>query len=270
MFGRSGDIMNEDQYLYFNEFFNNYVKQFYSSDPYIQMNIKLKEEHTKRVCENIVLISRSLHLKEEEVYLAKTIALFHDIGRFEQFVKYKTFRDSQSENHALLGVKILERTNVLSCLSEEEQDIVYKAIQYHNLQALPNIESKKCLLFSNLIRDADKLDILRVATDYEFERDRNPNRAVELGLEDTPTYSMESIEDILNQRLIDLSNVKNCNDLRLYRLSWLFDINFKETFRLISKKGFIEKTISALPQTEDTAKVYNYLKSYLDYQINDS
>ena len=114
-------MQNEDLY-FFKKWFLDYVDQFSSPEVFIQENIKLKIEHTARVCENILLLAKAEKVGEEGSRLAETIALFHDLGRFEQFMKYRTFKDSESENHALLGVKILKNTGILSHLSTEREE----------------------------------------------------------------------------------------------------------------------------------------------------
>jgi putative nucleotidyltransferase with HDIG domain len=93
--------------------FSNYVRTFYDENPEVQQNIVLKEEHTLRVCSEIVAIGQDLELNQNELRLAEIIALLHDIGRFEQYRNYGTFSDSRSENHAELGVKIIEREDLL-------------------------------------------------------------------------------------------------------------------------------------------------------------
>ena len=77
--------MNQDDLSFFYSWFSEYVQSYYSKDPYVQMNIKSREEHTYRVCKNIVMIGRDMRLDEEQLQIGETIALFHDIGRFEQF-----------------------------------------------------------------------------------------------------------------------------------------------------------------------------------------
>lgn len=110
--------MDSRQVQSFKDWFNDYVKNFYSKDPAIQEGIKFKEEHTKRVCGNIVLIGSSIDLQDADLNLAETIALFHDTGRFRQVAVYRTFNDRISENHSLLGLSELERAGVLSSLAE--------------------------------------------------------------------------------------------------------------------------------------------------------
>ncbi|MDW7733358.1 MAG: HD domain-containing protein [Methanolobus sp.] len=244
--------------------FTDYVRSFYSEDPFISLNIKLKEAHSLRVCKNASLISRSEKLDEDERYLAMTIALFHDIGRFEQFHKYQTFKDSASENHALLGVRILKSEDVLSSLPPEEQEIIYEAISFHNLRTVPENLEQRCLFHSMLVRDADKLDILKVLDDYYAVKDKCPNPALELGLPDVPEYSQYLISDILNNKISSTSGVRTCNDLRLTRLAWVFDMNFTETFRLLVENRYIEKTMAELPGNQDMDKVHAHLKRYID------
>ena len=183
--------MQKEELDFFRKWFFQYINQFSSPDSLVQENLKLKVEHTGRVCKNILLLAKAEKISENECMIAETIALFHDLGRFEQFMKYRTFRDSESENHAVLSVKILSKEKVLSRLSAEEENLILKAIEYHNRMEIPqNIEkySKLCF-FSRLIRDADKIDILRLASEEYAEGEKNRNPALELYLPDTQGYS---------------------------------------------------------------------------------
>ncbi len=101
------------------EWFAEYVETFRSDNHEIHQNIELKKGHTKRVYNEILKIGAQLELNPEEMNLAETIALFHDVGRFEQYFRYKTFSDNLSEDHAELGIKILERHGVLDKLDAE-------------------------------------------------------------------------------------------------------------------------------------------------------
>ncbi len=255
--------MEKDNYQYFRKWFSQYVRSFYSDDPYIAQNIELKEDHSLRVCQNASLICGSEQLPDDELYLAMTIALFHDIGRFEQFQKYRTFKDSESENHALLGVNILRFEKVLSPLPSEEQEIICTAISHHNAKKLPQNLDCECLFHCRLVRDADKLDILKVLDDHYSMKDKSPNPALELGLPDIPEYSHYMVDDILNNRISSTAGARTCNDLRLARLAWVFDMHFPETFRLVAEKGYIERTIAQLPQDPDIRRVRDHLNSYI-------
>ncbi len=211
-------IKNNVDTAFFLSWFRNYVKSFYTEDPKIQRNIRLKEEHTLRVCKESLRLGKALNLNENALRLAETIALFHDIGRFEQFKTYGTFNDQVSENHATLGLKVLKATNILRQLTKAEQNIVYLAIQYHNVRKAPDNADEITELHSKLIRDADKLDIWYVVTNYYTERHRQRNPALELELPDTPEYSLCFIDDILNNRVSNSHYLKTFNDMKLLQL----------------------------------------------------
>ena len=104
---------------------------------------QVKEEHTLRVCKEILQLGKALDLNKNALRLAETIALFHGIGRFEQFRTYGTFNDKKSENHATLELKVLEETNVLSHLTKTQRSIAYNAIGYHNVRKLPDPADEK-------------------------------------------------------------------------------------------------------------------------------
>jgi len=262
--------MNRDDLSFFHSWFRGYVKSYYSEDSYVQINIRLKEEHPYRVCENIVMIGRDMNLDEEQLRVGETTALFHDIGRFEQFKRYRTFNDRRSQNHAELSVEILKRTGVLTRLPEEEETIIYKAISYHNLYKLPAEEVAICLFYARLLRDADKLDIWHTIIDYYGKRHLHPNPALELELPDTQEYSSHFIDSIMNYKCTDMSNIKTCNDLKLSLLSWVFDINFLPTYHYIQHHRYIDRIVDSLPGTEDIRKAQKHINGHIKRKLTNN
>lgn len=229
--------------------FTDYVSSFKNGEPEIQENIKLKEDHTIRVCKEILNIGKQLGLNDDELRLAEIIALLHDIGRFEQYSCYKTFRDSESENHAQLGIRILEEAGILKSLGDTEQSLAVGSIRYHNYPSLPMEETELCLFYSKLLRDADKLDIWKVVTDYYHRRDGGKNSVLELELPDTPGFSEEVVSDIRNGRAVQMKNVRNLNDFKLLQAGWILDINFKPSRDLAMERHYLEKIKNSLPES---------------------
>ncbi len=250
--------MRRDRLQAFRAWFEEYVKGFYSEDPVSRTGIALKEGHTRRVCENIVRIGASISLGEEDLILAETIALLHDVGRFGQFALYRTFNDRRTENHALLGLRELNRAGVLSSLGEEEREIVAGAIECHNMVELPPDLPGRRLLFSRLIRDADKLDILEMSAS---ESDRPVMNAF---LPDTPGCSPALLEDLLSGRRCHYDQVKNSNDRKLLLISWVYDINFAHTFAEIKQRGLINKIMDSLPGGKDILAVRRHVEKCLN------
>ena len=250
--------MTEKHILFLRKWFKDYVKGFVGDDPYTKKNVAIKEGHSYRVCGHCIAIARSLDLPREKQYLAEAVGLFHDIGRFEQFEKYRTFNDKQSENHGELGARVMRRENILSQLDAAEQTIILKGIQFHSIKDLPENENEETRFFLKILRDADKLDILNVLTDYYNSEDKDSNPALVLDLPDTPEISEAVIDDIMEKRCVNLKNVRTINDFKLLQTSWVFDVNFDYTLRYIKEHGFIEKIINVLPQTAEIQQVYNH------------
>jgi len=230
--------------------FSNYLTNFKSDNSELQRNIKLKEDHTRRVVKEILDIGKALELNSNELYLAEIIALLHDIGRFEQYARYKTFVDSKSEDHAELGVKILKKDDVLNEFNESIKSLIFRTILYHNRATLPEHETEICLFFTKLLRDADKLDIWRVVTDYYHQKNGIRNGAIELDLPDTPGFSEEVYQDLMNKRIVDIKHVKNLNDFKLLQIGWIFDINFDITMQTIKSRRYLEMIRDVLPKSE--------------------
>jgi hypothetical protein len=244
--------------------FDNYVYTFKRGDENQQENIVLKEEHTRRVCREILDIGKDLGLDEHALCLSETIALFHDIGRFEQYARYQTFVDSRSVDHALLGVKILEDNTVLRSLDKPVQDLILQTIRYHNRAMLPREETETCLFFAKLLRDADKLDIWRVVTDHYHQEKDKRNDAIEYGLPDTPVISEEVYHDLTNQKIVDITHVRNLNDFKLLQIGWVFDINFSPTLQRVKTRHYLDMIRAVLPNTKKIKDIFTVAQSFLN------
>jgi len=102
------------------------------------------------VCKNMVQIAQGLSLKEDQKLIVETVTLFHDIGRFPQYAKYKTFRDNISVNHGVLGAETLIEKNILEKLAGEEQEIIIQAVKFHNAFSIPKKEKEDIIFFIKL------------------------------------------------------------------------------------------------------------------------
>jgi putative nucleotidyltransferase with HDIG domain len=259
--------ISEQDVQYLNDWFYHYVQTFKQGNINDQENIILKEVHTKHVVKEILILAKPLELNNDALRLAEIIALFHDIGRFEQYASFKTFVDKKSVNHAELGLKILKDNKVLHRLNEFTQSLIFRTILYHNRAALPEQETDTCLFYAKLLRDADKLDIWRIVTDYYKQKNGKQNVALELELPNTSGISEEVYQDLTNKRIVDIKHLKNLNDFKLLQMGWVFDINFAETFRCIQSRHYIEMIGDALPTSKDIQNIVRMIQLHLENQI---
>jgi putative nucleotidyltransferase with HDIG domain len=247
--------------------FRQYVQSFYSSDPHVQQAMVLKEEHSLRVCKEILNICRMLNLSDNDLRLAEAMALFHDIGRFEQFTRYQTFADKKSENHAELGVNILQKEKILATVDETTRDLILKTVSYHNRLSIPAEESPVCIYFSRLLRDADKLDIFELVSTYYYIDNAERSAAVELYLPDTPDISEDVLANLEEGKMANIHDMKSLNDFKLLQMAWVYDINFQPTFQMIHERGYLKKIRDTLPASARIDQVYTGLLSHLEKKI---
>ncbi|WP_242831004.1 HD domain-containing protein [Desulfosporosinus meridiei] len=186
--------MTQEDIRFFRTWFEEYTKRFPSEDPEIEANLWYKKEHSIRVREYMLTLGHDLRLNENQMFLAEVIGLFHDVGRFEQYVRYHTFKDYQSEDHAKLGLSVLEREQVfLGRGSEQEKDLIFTAILNHNQRVVHKKVLGNTLKLCKLIRDADKLDILEQVISFYENPARTPHFAIERNHKDE-RYSSDIIQ----------------------------------------------------------------------------
>ena len=233
-----------------------YIRTFYSDDIEIQQAILLKEEHTKKVTVISRELAKHLKLSVHDQLLAEMIGLFHDIGRFKQFTLYRTFNDALSENHALLGLKVIEKLDFLKEVSEEDRAILNFAIANHNAKLIAATDNSRQLLFAKIIRDADKLDIYRVLEPFLKPSD---------GTGCNETF----LQSFIHGRQCDYAQIKTYDDRKLVRLMWLYNIYFSWTMLKIVERGYVDKIIECLPKTPLMEQGVKNLKIYIKGKLTE-
>ncbi|MBN1908056.1 MAG: HD domain-containing protein [Deltaproteobacteria bacterium] len=248
--------------------FEEYVKGFITGYPESDMNVELKKNHTIRVRDAIIDVGKSIALNHEDISIAEACAILHDIGRFEQHKKYGTFSDSQSENHAALGVKIIREHDALRDFPPECREIIIRSVGCHNMPAIPSGFNPDSIEFLKLIRDADKIDILYVVTDYYMTSASGTNKVLELHLPDTETISDEIFKPLASGQIAQVNNLRSLNDFKLYQMGWIYDLNYIRSLQIIRERQYLERLREALPVVSDRAdQIYRIACSYLDNKL---
>ena len=149
--------------------FAEYVSHYDAQDE----KVKLKIDHTYRVAELCDLIAKSVKLTSEEIDLAWLCGMLHDIGRFEQIKNYGTFIDADSVDHALYGAKILfDEGLIYTYLDNPSAELcvfLKKVISCHSAYRVPEEYDIRVRMFADILRDADKIDILKVNVEVPLE-----------------------------------------------------------------------------------------------------
>lgn len=243
--------MERNQLEQFRRWFDQYSRRFFGDDEYVNANLRLKQVHTVRTCEEIVRLARELALDDNETRIAELTALFHDIGRFSQFAQYRTYNDSLSIDHGQRGVQVLREEGILESLGAEQQQWVETAVALHGRRALPSAMKGRALLFTKLIRDADKIDIFRIVTEHYKRYCQDPdNFSLEVELPDEPHYCPEVLEAVQNEETVDWTKLRTLTDAKLCQLGWVYDLNFTASLHRIDQCGYLAELMGFLPQDD--------------------
>lgn len=229
------------------QWFTSYVATFGDLDPEGLRNIHLKEEHTMQVVSCMKELAAGEGLDETGTRIALAVALLHDVGRFPQYRRWRTFRDSESDNHARLSLEVIRNEGLLDSLVAAERLLIEEAIRFHNLLALPEQISSPTDRYIRLIRDADKLDIWRVFLEFYQLPESERASAVGLGFPDLPEVTPSCLEALADGRIVQLDQARVLNDFKLLQISWVYDLNFPTTRRLLLEREYVTQLAASLP-----------------------
>jgi hypothetical protein len=96
-------------------------------------------------------------------------------------------------------------------------------------------------------------------TDYYHRENGKRNGAIELDLPDSPGFSEEVYQDLMNKRIVNIGHVKNLNDFKLLQISWIFDINFDITRKAIKSRRYLEVIRDVLPKSKKIQIIFDNL-----------
>ncbi len=256
--------------------FLDYAGGYMPRDESRRKTIESKVQHSLRVRSEIRDIAVSVGMKPEEVRLAESVGLLHDVGRFAQVDRYGTLVDQTSINHARLGVRIIRSEGILERVDRTERNIILTAVENHNKPELPSRLGSRALAHCRLIRDADKLDIFRMLTELYVRKGIPAGDSdltfLELPAEEAPPGESTAADvvsgtvyrKVLAGKVVPYSELESLNDFKLLQMGWVFDFNFSYSFRRMRNGRFLEKIRESMPPSKEVDEVYERVRAYLE------
>lgn len=245
--------------------FEEYTAAYDLSDP----KIKLKYEHTYKVaslCEDIAV---SLDLSKEDIDIAWICGMLHDIGRFEQVKRYGTFFDSKSVDHAQFGADLLFKEGLYERFvddgDEDKKSLIEKAIRVHNVFRLPENLSERERMFSNILRDADKIDILRVNCETPTEDVYNVTTEELKKAE----VSDDVIKAFKEKRCAKRHDRTSAVDYLVGHICLTFELVYPKSLELMFSQGYLFKLLLFKSDNEKTNEWFEYMNHYMKEYMNE-
>ena len=238
--------MNKKEYDHVLEVFKKYYETFENPT----YNMILKYEHSLNVADYMVKLAEKLKLSTSDIYLAKTIGLLHDIGRFEQLKEFNSFNDNLF-NHAEFGVKYLfDDNHIRDFIDNDKNDsIIRVAILNHNKYKNNYKLKGKERVFSYMIRDMDKVDIYyQVATKYVPKFDKKPSKKV--------------LDALYDGKCIYKDDIKNDSDKLVQMLGFLNDIHYKDSFEILKESDNLNYYLCSINVLDKYKDLFNEMINY--------
>lgn len=238
--------------------FKKYLENFDSQ--YGKIDLKIR--HTYGVVKASEYIAKKLNLDNDDVELAKLIALLHDIGRFEQIRQSDSFIDNKDMDHAILGNDILFKNNLIRNFIEDTQydNIISKAILNHNRLYIEDGLNERELLHAKIIRDADKTDNFRVKAEEDFENiiDNSSKDILENDI-----ISENIFNDFMNSKVIVREDRKTHMDFWVSFIAFIFDYNYKFGLEYIKEMNYINIIVDRLDyKNKDTKQKMEIIRTH--------
>ena len=242
--------------------FREYTTQYNASDE----KVKLKIDHTYRVCGLCQQIATQSEFDENDIELAWLTGLLHDVGRFEQLKRYGTFIDAQSIDHAEFGADILFQEGKIRDYIEDtlEDELLEKTVRCHSAYRVPANYTAREKKFADLLRDADKIDILKVNIIVPFEEIYN-----------VTTYDLkhckvteEVMQAFFEEHAVLRSLKKTPVDNIVGHISLVYELVYPISRKLVCEQGYLNKLMdfqSELPETNvQFAKIREKMAAYME------
>ena len=253
--------VNRDRAL---QAFRSYVSAYDPGNP----RIALKVDHTLRVAELCERIAGELALDRADVDLAWLLGLLHDIGRFEQVRRYDTFNDAASVGHAALGVEVLfggscnETSGPLIrrfVESDAHDALICTAVGAHSDYRLPASLDERTRLFCDILRDADKLDILRINCTCPIQDIYN---VAERDMRES-TLSPECVELFYQHRCLPRGVRRFPADVMLGHVCFVWELVFPASLRMAAEQGYLREMLNRTWDDPATQAAFDAMAAHL-------
>lgn len=244
------------------QWFDEYVSGYYTGVEEHDYNISLKQIHTHRVLGRTVQLAQRLGIDTPLRCRAETAALLHDCGRFEQYRRYRSFRDDGTLDHGTLGVEIVDELRLLEGYEPEARRDILFAVENHNKMELPAPPSRTALEVTKIVRDADRMDIFRVIAEQLENGDDSKGNTIFWGLEDRNEMCDPVYEAVRSGRPVDRGNIRTRTDFLCMVLSWVYLMNYSESLLITAESGILSRLTNHLPDTEKGREIRSEIESF--------
>lgn len=237
--------------------FAEYVSHYNAEDP----KVKLKIDHTYRVAALCEQIAKSVLQSDMQIDVAWLLGMIHDIGRFEQLRRFGTFSDAQSIDHANFGADLLFQDGLLEryVVIENQllRDLIEHAIRQHSVYRIDETLDETTKTFCKILRDADKIDILKVNHDVPTEDIYNVSTAVLKN----ETVSQGVMDNFKLHQATPRAIKETAVDHIVGHISLVYELEYPISYQLVKEQGYLDRLLDFESENEITQEQFVELKN---------
>lgn len=223
--------------------FDAYVAPYDAENP----RIALKVRHTYRVADLCRAIADDEGLADDDADLAWLCGLLHDLGRFEQLRRWDTFSDAASASHAQLGVDELFGDEGRGpggirrfVETPDEDGLIRAAVGLHSGYRLSVGLDERTRLFCDIVRDADKVDIIRVISESDVETILGVDERTFLA----SGFSADALRGFSERRCLARDERHEPADYLVGLICFAFELRFPASRRAMAEQGYLARVLA--------------------------
>ena len=246
--------------------FDTYVASYDADNP----RIALKVDHTLRVAQICERIALGIGLPPEDVNLAWLVGILHDVGRFEQVKRYNTFSDAASVSHAALGASLLfedgRGTPLLRTFIEDDADdaLIKTAVETHSDYRLPEGLDERTRTLCDVLRDADKVDIIKVCCLLPIEDVYGVSEADLLASEVSPAC----VDVFYEHRCLPGRMRVHPADKMVSTVCFAWELVYPASLEAVRKEGYLLRILSRSWENPETQRTFDAMRAHMQEALS--
>ena len=199
---------------------------------------------------------------------------------------YGTFTDADSIDHAKYGARILfgkvwEEKHGLASGSEESlpeeiqadagisirdfvedasyDELLWTAVFYHSAYRIPEGLDERTAMFCHILRDADKIDILRSMWNSLWKRSTMWTPRYYTREEVTP----EVLQSFDEEHAVLRSLKKTAVDNVVGHISLVYELVYPESCRIVKRQGYLDRLMNFESRNPQTRKQFEHIREHM-------
>ncbi len=250
-------VLNSLQLSISRQWFDSYSHSFAGEGMIFVPLLQVKYEHSFRVEKLASRIAGEMEWADRDIRSSQAIGLLHDVGRFPQYTEYGTFYDPSSVDHGDLGHEVLVKDFPWEYFDEPLPSKILSSVKYHNKKIIPEGMDEEILPYLKIVRDADKLDVFEVVREH-VSTDRVKDLLPGISLEEKVSEGL--VREIEQKGSASYSNVSTLLDFLMVQTTWILDLNYEPSFRILKANGTLDWLREQLSSDTASAPVFEMVQ----------